>query len=43
MGKNKGHGRKTSRIVRTPATRFGHLRKRLQKVAERPPMKVKNK
>jgi hypothetical protein len=30
MTKNKHQGRKTSRIVRTPATRLGHLQKRLR-------------
>jgi hypothetical protein len=31
MSKGKSVGRKTSRIVRAPATRFGHLQKRLRK------------
>ncbi len=31
MGSGKHVGRKTSRIVRTPATRLGHLQKRLRK------------
>lgn len=28
MTKGKGSGRKTQRIVRTPATKFGHLQKK---------------
>ncbi|MCR4414798.1 MAG: hypothetical protein NUV77_20465 [Thermoguttaceae bacterium] len=31
MTKHHRHGRATNRIVRTPATRFGHLRKRMEK------------
>jgi hypothetical protein len=34
MTKNKHLSRKTNRIVRTPATRFGHLQKRLRKVGK---------
>ena len=35
MANGKQTGRKTRRIVRTPATRFGHLQKRLRKVGHR--------
>jgi hypothetical protein len=31
MGNGKHVGRKTSRIVRTPATRLGYMQKRLRK------------
>ncbi len=31
MTKNRNHARKTKRIVRTPATRFAHLKKRMKK------------
>lgn len=41
MTKNKHQGRKTSKVVRTPATRFGHLRKRLQKGLDRALPKTK--
>jgi hypothetical protein len=34
MTKGKHLSRKTSRIVRTPATRFPHLRKRMTKVGK---------
>jgi len=41
MTKGKHSGRKTSRIVRTPATRFGHLQKRLRKVGRGVTLKTK--
>ena len=41
MTKNKHLRRKTSRIVRTPATRIGHLRKRLKKGPDRVMPKIK--
>jgi hypothetical protein len=39
--KNKHLRRKTSRIVRTPAMRIGHLRKRLTKGPDRVTPKIK--
>jgi hypothetical protein len=41
MTKHKHQGRKTERIVRTPATRFAHLRKRQSKGLGRLPPKIK--
>jgi len=41
MTKRKGQPRKPSRIVRTPATRFGHLQKRLRNRLDRTPPRVK--
>lgn len=33
MTKGKGSARKTQRIVRTPATKFGHLQKKARVIA----------
>ncbi|MFH1265202.1 MAG: hypothetical protein ABIK89_05700 [Planctomycetota bacterium] len=41
MTKNRNMARKTKKIVRTPATRFTHLKKRLQKRADRTTPKTK--
>ena len=31
MTKHKSHSRKTNKVVRMPATKFAHLRKRIRK------------
>ena len=42
MTKNRKTSRKTNKIVRTPASRFAHLQKKGQKVANRPSPKTKH-
>jgi hypothetical protein len=41
MTKNRSHRRKTQKVVRMPATRFGHLQKQMKKRPDRgtPPAK----
>ena len=41
MTKNKSHCRKTKRIVRTPAGKFGHLQKRVKRVFKKETPKAK--
>lgn len=41
MTKTKMNSRKTNRTVRTPATKFAHLQKRLQKTLKRAGSKSK--